>query len=118
MGGANAVLASLGAQASPLALSGILPRTAGETPALPGILRASMAVTFDLIRELALKLPGVEEGTSYGTAALRVKGKFMARLKEDGESVVFRVSFDERELLMQTKPDVFYITDHYLGYPA
>src|SRR5258706_10176369 len=75
-------------------------------------------VTFDLIRELALKLPGVEEGTSYGTAALRVKGKFLARLKEDGQSVVFRVSFDERELLMQTKPEVFYITDHYLGYPA
>jgi len=77
-----------------------------------------MAVTFDLIRELALALPGVDEGTSYGTAALRVKGKFMARLKEDGESVVFRVGFDERELLMQTKPGVFYITDHYLGYPA
>jgi len=75
-------------------------------------------VTFDLIRELALKLPGVEEGTSYGTAALRVKGKFLARLKEDGESVVFRISFDERDLLMQTKPEVFYITDHYLGYPA
>lgn len=65
-----------------------------------------------------MKHPGVEEGTSYGTPALRVKGKFMARLKEDGESVVFRVTFDERDLLMQTKPDVFYITDHYLGYPA
>jgi hypothetical protein len=77
-----------------------------------------MAVTFDLIRELALKLPGVEEGTSYGTAALRVKGKFMARLKEDGDSVAFRVGFDERDLLLQTKPEVFYITDHYLGYPA
>jgi Uncharacterized protein conserved in bacteria len=75
-------------------------------------------VTFDLIRELAMKHPGVEDGTSYGTPALRVKGKFMARLKEDGQSVVFRVTFDERDLLMQTKPEVFYITDHYLGYPA
>jgi hypothetical protein len=75
-------------------------------------------VTFDLIRELASKLPGVEEGTSYGTPALKVKGKFMARLKEDGDSVAFRVGFDERDLLMQTKPEVFYITDHYLGYPA
>jgi len=75
-------------------------------------------VTFDLIRELAMKLPGVEDGTSYGTRALRVKGKFLARLKEDGESVVFRVGFDERDLLLQTKPEVFYITDHYLGYPA
>ena len=75
-------------------------------------------VTYDQIRKLALQLPGVEEGTSYATAALRVKGKFLARLKEDGESVVFRVGFDERDLLMQAKPEVFYITDHYLGYPA
>jgi hypothetical protein len=75
-------------------------------------------VTYDQIREIALQLPGVEESTSYGTPALKVKGKFMARLKEDGQSVVFRVGFDERDLLMQTKPRVFYITDHYLGYPA
>lgn len=75
-------------------------------------------VTFDQIRELALKLPGVEEGTSYGTPALKVKGKLLARLKEDGASVVFRVSFDQRDLLMRTKPKVFFITDHYLGYPA
>jgi hypothetical protein len=75
-------------------------------------------ITFDQIRELALKLPGVEDGTSYGTAALKVNGKLLARLKEDGQSVVFRVTFDERDLLMQTKPKVFFITDHYLGYPA
>jgi hypothetical protein len=75
-------------------------------------------VTYNQIRKLALKLPGVEEGMSYGTAALKLKGKFMARLKEDGQSVVFRVGFDERDLLMQTKPEVFFITDHYLGYPA
>ncbi len=75
-------------------------------------------VTYEQIREIALQLPGVEEGTSYGTRALRVKGKFWLRLKEDGQSVVFRVGFDERDLLMQTKPKVFYITDHYLGYPA
>ena len=60
-------------------------------------------VTFDQISELALKLPGVEAGTSYGTPALKVKGKLLARLKEDGQSVVFRVTFDERDLLMQTK---------------
>jgi len=75
-------------------------------------------VTFDQICEIALKLPGVEEGTSYGTAALKVKGKLLARLKEDGQSVVFRVTFDQRDLLMQTRPKVFFITDHYLGYPA
>ena len=75
-------------------------------------------VTFDQIRELALKLPGVEDGTSYGTPALKVNGKLLARLKEDGQSAVFRVTFDQRDLLLQTKPKVFFITDHYLGYPA
>lgn len=75
-------------------------------------------VTYEQIREIALQLPGVEEGNSFGTRALRVKGKFWLRMKEDGQSVVFRVGFDERDLLMQTKPKVFYITDHYLGYPA
>lgn len=75
-------------------------------------------VAYEQIRKMALKLPGVEEGTSYGTAALKIRGKFMARLKEDGQSVVFRVGFDERDLLLQTKPEVFFITDHYLGYPA
>ena len=47
-----------------------------------------------------------------------MKGKLLARLKEDGQSVAFRVTFDQRDLLMQTKPKVFFISDHYLGYPA
>src|SRR4051812_20400612 len=75
-------------------------------------------VTFDTVRDLALALPGVVEGTSYGTPALRVKTKFLARLREDGDSVAFRVGFDERDMLMAAKPDTFFITDHYRGYPA
>jgi hypothetical protein len=77
-----------------------------------------MPVTYDIVRQLSLALPGVEEGTSYGTPSLKVRTKFMARLREDGESVVFKVGFDERDMLMQTRPSVFYITDHYRGYPA
>ncbi len=75
-------------------------------------------VTFDTLRVLALALPGVEEGTSYGTPALKVKGKLMARLKEDGESVVLVVGFDNREILMQANPETFYITDHDRNYPS
>ncbi|HEV7919682.1 MAG TPA: MmcQ/YjbR family DNA-binding protein [Thermoanaerobaculia bacterium] len=77
-----------------------------------------MPVTFDTVREVALAMPNVVEGTSYGTPALRVKTKFLARLREDGDSVAFRVGFDERDLLMAAKPDTFFITDHYRGYPA
>ncbi len=75
------------------------------------------AIRFDAVRDIGLALPGVEEGTSYGTPALKVKGKLFARLKEDGESLVVRTTDDERDELMAAEPDTYYITDHYLNYP-
>ena len=60
----------------------------------------------------------MEEGTSYGTPAFKVRGKLLARLREDGESLVVRIGFLERELHMKADPETFYITDHYLNYPA
>ena len=75
-------------------------------------------MTFDDFRRLALGLPRVTEGTSYGTPGFRVGKKFLARLKEDGETIVLRISFDEREILMRAKPKTFFITDHYRHYPA
>ncbi|MGE0751709.1 MAG: MmcQ/YjbR family DNA-binding protein [Variibacter sp.] len=75
-------------------------------------------MTFDEVRKLALVWPGVEDGTSYGTPALKVKGKFLTRLREDGDSLVVKgVGFDEREMLMEARPDVFYITDHHRDWP-
>ena len=76
------------------------------------------SLTYDDIVKIGLALPGVAESTSYGTPALKVKGKSMVRLKEDGTSLVIGVSFLVRDHLMQTAPSVFYITDHYRGYPA
>lgn len=75
-------------------------------------------MNFDEVRRIALALPGVEEGTSYGTPAFRVRGKFFARLREDGESLVLKCNLFERAFLMDDLPDVFYITDHYRDYPA
>jgi len=77
-----------------------------------------MPLTFDDVRKLAFALPEVEEGTSYGTPAFRVRKKFLARLREDGETLVVMIDFDERDILMAANPETFYITDHYRGYPA
>jgi len=75
-------------------------------------------VTFDDIRKLALAWPEVEDGTSYGTAALKVRKKLLARLKEDGDSlVVLGVPLDERDMLVESQPKLFYFTDHYKDYP-
>ena len=74
--------------------------------------------TYDTVRELGLAMKNVEESTSYGTPSLKVKKKFLLRLKEDGESIAIKIGFDEREMLMNANPRAFYITDHYRDYPA
>lgn len=75
-------------------------------------------MNFDEVRRIALALPGAEEGTSYGTPAFRVRGKFFCRLREDGETLVLKCNLFERTFLLDDLPDVFYITDHYRDYPA
>ena len=47
-----------------------------------------------------------------------MKGKLLTRLWEDGETLVVRTSFEDRDHLMLSEPNVFFITDHYKGYPA
>ncbi len=72
---------------------------------------------FDDIRAIALALPGVIDGTSYGTPALKVGGKLIARLHQSIDCVVLRCELLDREILMQSAPDAFFITDHYRDYP-
>jgi hypothetical protein len=75
-------------------------------------------MTFDDVRKFALLWTEVEDGTSYGTPALKVRKKLLARLTEDGDSLVMPdVPQDEREMLVESAPKVFYFTDHYRDYP-
>lgn len=77
-----------------------------------------MAMTYDAVRAFAFTLPGVEDGTAYGRPCLKAHGKFLTRLKEDGDTLVCPgVAFDEREMLMEAEPETFYLTDHYRNYP-
>jgi hypothetical protein len=55
--------------------------------------------------------------TSYGTAALKVRGKLLARLHQSGDCFVLRADLLDREILMQSDPEVFFITDHYRDHP-
>jgi hypothetical protein len=74
--------------------------------------------TLETVRALFRKLPGVEEGPCYGTAGFRVKGKFLARIWEDGVTLVVKCGDAERDFRMQSDPETFFITDHYRGYPT
>ena len=79
-------------------------------------------ISFETVRKIGLALPGVEEGTAYGSPALKVHGKLLAcvpahRSAEPG-SLVVRVNFDDRTELLAAASDVYYVTDHYLDYSA
>lgn len=78
---------------------------------------SAVGLTFDDLRALAQEFEGIEEGTSYGTPALKVRGQLLVRLREDGETVVLRTTFVDRDLLLQADPDVYHVTDHYRNYP-
>jgi hypothetical protein len=69
-------------------------------------------------RALLLSFPGVEEGPCYGTAGFRVRGKFLARLRDDDSTLVVKCGDIERDLRMQADPHTFFTTDHYRGYPT
>jgi hypothetical protein len=79
-------------------------------------------IDFDTVRNIGLALPGVEESTAYGFPALKVNGKLLAcvpanRSAEPG-SIAVRMDFDDRAELLAEAPDVYYVTDHYIGYSA
>jgi hypothetical protein len=74
-------------------------------------------VTFEAVSLAARALPDVVVSTSYGTPALKVRGRLLARLHQDGECFVLRADLLDREILIQSDPAVFFVTDHYRDYP-
>ena len=78
---------------------------------------ATRKLSLAVIRRTVSAIPGIEEGTSYGTPAWRHKGKMLVRLHQDGQSIVLKVGNETRDHLLQADPDTFFITDHYVGYP-
>jgi hypothetical protein len=73
---------------------------------------------FDVICEPLFALKGIKKSTSYGTPAIKFKDKLLVRLKEDNTSIVIIVNPEDRDLLLRDKPEVYFLTDHYLNYPS
>ncbi|MDI1482705.1 MmcQ/YjbR family DNA-binding protein [Polyangium sp. y55x31] len=74
---------------------------------------------WEQVSELARELPEVVEDVWWRTPAMKVRGKGFCRLREEGDVVVFLTeSVDEREFLIENRPDIYFVTDHYRGYAA
>jgi hypothetical protein len=81
-----------------------------------------MNTTFDNVREIALGFPDVDEGTSYGLPAFKVRGQVFTCLASNKSAepgtLVVRMDFAQRDELIAADPDVYYLKDHYVGYPC
>lgn len=76
-------------------------------------------VTEDDVRRLALALPETSEKTMYGTPAFYVRGKWFARIKEEGDLLVLPVSSEEEKSgLIAAGPATFCTTPHYDGHAS
>ena len=79
-------------------------------------------IDFDTVRNIGLTLLGVEESTAYGVPALKVHGQLLACVpanrSAEPNSLVVRVDFNDRAELLAGDPNVYYVTDHYVGYNA
>jgi hypothetical protein len=80
-----------------------------------GDLRAAFAPVRAALK--AAKWPETEEALWYGTPSLKVRGKGFCRLK-DGETLVLLMPMEEKEMLLELEPEIFFETAHYKGWPA
>ena len=75
-----------------------------------------------MVRKLALELPGVEPGTMYGSPAVKLRGNLLACIavnkSAEANTLAIVISFTDRDLLIADDPDVYYLKDHYVGYPC
>jgi hypothetical protein len=71
----------------------------------------------DIVR-FTLALPGVVESTAYGQPALKRGKRLIFTLRKDLETLAMVCGFEDRAALMKAHPGAFFITDHYLNWPA
>jgi hypothetical protein len=66
---------------------------------------------------LGLGLPGVEEATTWGEPCLKAHGKLWVWWSPSEDAPVFKVPFEEREILVEAEPERFFFTPHYRNSP-
>jgi hypothetical protein len=74
------------------------------------------------VRAIAMKLPDVEEGTTFGYPAFKVNGTafawFPKKKEVEPDTLAVRMSIFERDHRILNNSQVFYVTPHYKDYTA
>ena len=80
------------------------------------------SIDFGRVRKAAAGLPDIEETTSWGAPALKVRGKMFVcqAINKQAElnTLVVRMDIAQRDALIEEDPAVYYLKDHYVDYPC
>jgi hypothetical protein len=78
--------------------------------------------SFARVRTLGRSLGDVEEGTSWGSPALKTDGQMFACLpthkSAEPGSLVVCIDLDDRDELLAADPETYYVKEHYVNYPC
>ena len=79
-------------------------------------------IDFKTVESIGRTLPDVEVTTSWGQPTLKVRGRMFvciaAHKSAEPNTLVVMMDFPDRDALIDDDPDVYYLKDHYLGYPC
>lgn len=76
-------------------------------------------IDWEQLKALArgLDLPQVTESVSWGQPNLKAHGKLWTWWSPSENAPVFKVPFEEREMLIEVAPEQFFFTPHYRSHP-
>ncbi|WP_326524711.1 MmcQ/YjbR family DNA-binding protein [Sphingomonas sp.] len=73
---------------------------------------------WDAVVAFACALPDVTMESFYGTPCPKVNGKAFVSPGREAGSFHVMSSHDEKAILLETDPDIFWQTDHYRNWPG
>jgi hypothetical protein len=78
--------------------------------------------SFRTVESIGRALPDVEVATTWGTPALKVRGKMFVCIASnksaEPNTLVVMMDFPDRDALIEEDPDTYYLKEHYLNYPC
>lgn len=69
------------------------------------------------VARLGQRLPEVEEGTSFGVRALRVRGSLVAQAHDRGRAVLVKLDPSQRAERCAARPDLFWVPPEHRNLP-
>ena len=77
---------------------------------------------FAAVEAIGRTLPDVEVTTSWGKPTLKTRGTMFvcvaSHKSAEPDTLVVMMDIADREALLEEDPDVYYLKEHYVGYPC